>query len=338
MMKIAVVGADSVEGREILNVMEAHSFPKEDIVALDNREFVGKEISYGEDAIVKVKALNDFDFKDVFVAVLAVPEAEAKKVAANIAAKGVWVVDTSGAFSLEPDVCLLAAGINDDSLTKYAKKKIVASPAVYSLLAASVLKPLDKEFGLVRASFTVMLGTAVLGKEAMDELFHQTKGIYMNENIMEHKVVYPKQIAFNVMPFVTDIDKYGFLPQEKTLAAEVEKIFGKEVKVNANVVTIPTFFGSCAYVNVQTEKNITVAGAVDALDGAENITVFNSTSPEGYATPVEVAGEDKIFLSRFKKDNSVPNGVNLFAAMETTRAGLAVNAVKVTEMLVDKFA
>ena len=337
-MKIAVIGADSVEGREILNVMEQHAFPKDDVVALDKREFTGREISYGEDHIIKIKAFNDFDFKDVFAAVLTVPSSEAKKIATEVSAKGIYVVDTSGAFALEPDVPLLTAGLNDEALMKYAKKKIVASPAFYSLMAASILKPIKDKFGLVRASFTFMLGTAALGKEAMDELFHQTKGVFMNEDITHHKVVYPKQIAFNVIPFLTDIDKYGFLPQEKNLAFEAEKILGGDVKINANMVSVPTFFGSCAYVNIQTEKAISVATAVDALDGAENITVFNSTSEEGYATPAEMAGEDNIFLSRFKKDNSVTNGINLFASMETVRAGVAVNAVKITENLVDKFA
>ncbi len=337
-MKIAVIGADSLEGREILNVMEQHSFPKDDVVALDKREFVGREISYGEDHVIKVKAYNDFDFKDVFAAVLAVPAAEVKKIASDLSAKGIYAVDISGACALEPDVPLLAAGINDEALVKYAKKKIVAAPAFYSLMAASVLKPIKDKFGLVRASFVCMLGTAALGKEAMDELFHQTKGVYMNEDITHHKVVYPKQIAFNVVPYLTDIDKFGFLPQEKNLAFEVEKILGGQVKINADMVSVPTFFGSCAYVNIQTEKDITVAAAVDALQGAENITVFNSTNEEGYATPAEMAGEDKIFLSRFKKDNSVPNGINLFASMETVRAGIAVNTVKITENLVDKFA
>lgn len=336
-MKIALFGANSLEGREILNVMELHSFPKDDIVALDRREFAGKEISYGEDEIIKIKAQNDFNPKDVFAAVLILPENEAKKKALELSEKGIFVVDTSKAFALSPDVPLVVNGVNDDSLIKYSKKKIISMPSPSGFMLASVLKPLKDIFGLERASAVIMLSTAALGKEAMDELFNQTKGVYMNESIKEHQAVFPKQIAFNVLPFVTDIDKYGFLSEEKCTLSELEKVMGGQVNVNVNIVTIPTFFGSCAYINVQTKKEINVAEAVSAFEETENITVFNSNTEEGYATPVEMAGEDAIFLSRFKKDLSVKNGLNIFASMETTRAGMAVNTVKIVETLVDKF-
>lgn len=334
-MKIAVVGADSNVGREVLNVMAGRDFPVSYVVALGKRDSLGREISYGEDDLLKIDIIDDYDFKGTDLAIFIKDSYLASTFVPKALKAGAFVIDASSEFALEPNVPLLIAGVNDENILQKAKKGIIAtaSPNVVQLMA--VLKPIADNFGLKRAGVTTYQATASFGKEAMDELFNQTRGIYMNAEIEKTKNEFHKQIAFNVIPFIDSFMADGQLREEWKIVAESEKILGSGTKINANCAVVPTFMGSSQYVNIETKKEVSPEQARAVLAKAEGVTVFDHHKEEGYATPAEIAGEDTLFVSRIRKETSVPYGVSLFSVADTLRFGFALNIVKLAETVID---
>ncbi|MBR7159289.1 MAG: aspartate-semialdehyde dehydrogenase [Alphaproteobacteria bacterium] len=336
-MKIAVVGATLSAGREILSVMAERDFPVESIVALDDREALGREVSYGEDDVLKVGILDDYNFAGTDIAVFAAGEGIASRFVPKAAKAGCIVIDTSSEFALEPDVPLIAADINPEDISRYQKKKIIAAPAPSVVQLLTVVKPLADAFGLKRATVTALEAVSNFGKEAMDELFDQTRGIYMNAPISESKKYFTKQIAFNVIPFAESFMSDGALRDEWKIASQSEKILGSGTKVTANCAVAPVFIGSSQYVNMETKKPVDISKAREVLRNIEGITLFDHKVEEGYITPAEVPGEDNVYVSRLRKDTAAENGLSFFSAADAVHNGIALNAAKIVEILVDKY-
>ena len=332
MTKIAVVGAQNSIGREILGFLEENAYKADDIYALESKAPLGTMMSYGEDEDLDVFNLDDFDFSKVDVAVFATNSEIAKKYIPVALAKNVKIVDCSLAYHADEDVPMIISGFNDNKISM-AKKGIVMVP---SAMVCQILRPLAKLFNKLDVSRMVVstyTSTSVYGKEAMDELFNQTRRIFMNDTLADDQQFFHKQIAFNVIPQVEDFigDETGC---EWSINSEVKKIAESDIKVHANCAIIPAFIGSAAFVNVECKNETDVDEVLKDMKSAKNVVVFDKRVDGGYVTLTDVQGENNVYVSRLRQDVSVENGFSFWCVADNLRASVAQNAFDVMKLLI----
>lgn len=330
MKKIAVVGAESSIGREVLNFLADGGYRVDEVAALESRAPLGSQASFGEDDDIDVLNLDDFDFSGVSTAVFATSEEISKRFVGKALAKGVRVVDCSGAFFGDAEVPMIVAGVNDEEL-KNAGRNLVSVP---SAVVTQILLPLaeaDKKYQIKRLVVSTYISTSVYGKEGMDELFAQTRKIFMNESLADNQKVFEKQIAFNVIPQVEDFigDETQY---EWSINAETKKVLGHDIKVHANCAIVPAFVGSAAYVNVECEKDVDVDEAAELMKQTKDVIVFDKKVKGGYVTLNDVQGEIEVYVSRLRQDVSVENGFSFWCAADNLRFGMAGNAYKIIRL------
>jgi aspartate-semialdehyde dehydrogenase len=331
-INVAVVGATSQVGREILKTMAERDFPAADVIALAAGRGSGQEVSYGEDRVLRVRGSESFDFGDTELVFMAAGEAASAAEVARIAATGAMVIDLSSRFRMEPDVPLVVPEVNAATLKRAARRRIIACPGSVSIAVAMVLKPLH---AIAKARRTVVTGLHAVsgqGKEAMDELWTQTRGVYVNETPPPEQ--FPKQIAFNLIPQVGDIAEDGISREESGIAGELRKLIDPDLAAVATCVRVPVFIGDSATVVVEFERPIKEKDAWAALRTMPGVTVLDHREEAGYVTPAEVGGEDTVYVGRLRRDPSVPNGLAFWCATDTIRKGAALNAVQIAEELV----
>jgi len=332
--KVAVVGATGNIGREILNILAEREFPADTVHAVASEGSIGREVSYGEDHVLKVRKLDDFDFTGIDLALFAVNAPVAAKHAPRAAKAGCVVIDTSEQFRMEPGVPLVVPEVNPDALATYERKRIIASPSAPTTQALLALKPLYDAFLVRRVVLTTYHAVSGAGRDAMDELFTQTRNIYVNEPPSKTQEVFPKQIAFNVIPQVDSFMDDGATREEWHIQAETRKILGPDLGVHANCCRVPVFVGHAAYINVECDEPIDDKAARRVLREAPGLIVIDHRVEEGYVTPVEAAGEDSVYVSRLRTDTSVEHGVSFWCVGDNGRKGTALNAVQIAEILV----
>lgn len=334
MVTVAVVGATGNVGREMLQTLAARNFPAEKVYALASAKSAGKEVSYGDDDILQVQDLDKFDFKGVDIALMSAGGSVSEKYAPKIAAAGCVVIDNSSQWRMDPDVPLVVPEVNPQAIAGYKKKNIIANPNCSTIQMVVPLAALHKAFHVKRVVVTTYQSVSGAGKDAMDELFDQTRGIYMNQALSETQKKFTKQIAFNVIPHIDVFMDDGATKEEWKMMAETKKILDPKIKLHANCARVPVFISHAEYVNVETEKEISDEAAATVLKNTEGVTVIDLREPEGYPTQVEVAGEDDVFVSRIRQDLSVENGVSFWCVADNLRKGAALNAVQIAEVLV----
>lgn len=331
---VAIVGATGNVGREVLTTLWERNFPAERIIALASERSIGADISYGEDDVISVQSLKDFDFAGVDI-VLSSPGARVSAEHSPRAAKaGAVVIDNTSHFRMDPDVPLVVPEVNADAIAGYKKKGIIANPNCSTIQMVTALKPLHDAFGIERVVVSTYQSTSGSGKDGMDELFNQTKGIYVNQPMEESKEVYTKQIAFNVIPHIDDFMDDGATKEEWKMMVETKKIIDPKIKVHANCARVPTFIGHAEYVNIETKKPIDEQAVRDILKKAPGVSVIDYRRDEGYVTPAEVPGEDAVYVSRIRADSTVENGLSFWCVSDNLRKGAALNAVQIAEVLV----
>lgn len=330
--RVAVVGATGNVGREMLKTLAERSFPVTDVIALASERSVGSEVSFGEDDVLKVRDLATFDFKGTDI-VLSSPGA---KVSAQFAPKaaqaGAVVIDNTSHFRMDPDVPLVVPEVNPQALAGYRKKGIIANPNGATIQMVMVLKPLHDAAKIQRVVVSTYQSVSGAGKEAMDELFRQTRAIYVNDPI--EKACFTKQIAFNVIPQIDLVMEDGMTREEWTLMVETKKILDPSIKVTATCVHVPVFIGHAEAVNVTFENPLPAEEARQLLRQMRGVSVVDHRADEGFVTPVEVAGEDNVFVSRLREDQTVDNGLSFWVVADNLRKGAALNAVQIAERLV----
>jgi len=332
--KVAVVGATGNVGREMLNTLAERNFPADEVFAVASKRSAGTEISFGEKTVLKVKDLETFDFTGIDIA-LSSPGASVSKVfAPRAGAQGCVVVDNTSYFRMEPDVPLVVPEVNPGAIAGYTKRHIISNPNCSTIQMLVALKPLHDAFKIKRIVVSTYQSTSGAGKAAMDELFDQTRGIYMNEPISKTQNKFTKQIAFNAIPHIDVFMDGGETKEEWKMVVETAKILDPAIAVHANCCRIPAFIGHGEYVNIETEKPITDEAARAALKKAPGVSVVDMREPGGYVTPVACAGEDNVFVSRIRADKSVPNGLSFWCVADNLRKGAALNAVQIAEVLV----
>jgi aspartate-semialdehyde dehydrogenase len=330
--KIALVGATGNVGREMLNVLIQRHFPISEVVALASTRSVGTEISFGEGTL-KVKALDYFDFKGTDIVLMSAGAAIAKEWAPRIAAQGPIVIDNSSAWRMDRNVPLVVPEVNAEALNNIPKG-IVANPNCSTAQLVVALKPLHDLFTVKRVVVSTYQSVSGAGNEAMDELFRQTRAVFVADPIEVSQ--FSKQIAFNVIPHIDVFLDSGVTKEEWKMAVETQKILDPDIQLTATCVRVPVFVGHSEAVNIEFEKPVTAEKARAALRAAPGILVVDKREDGGYVTPIECAGEDATFVSRIRKDPTVENGLNLWIVSDNLRKGAALNAVQIAESLVKR--
>jgi aspartate-semialdehyde dehydrogenase len=331
-INVAVVGATSQVGREILRTLAERHFPAAGIAALSPGRGGGQEVSYGEDRVLRVRGSAGHDFRDTDLVFLAAGEAASAAEVPRIAATGTMVIDLSSRFRMEPDVPLVVPEVNAAALKRAAKRRIIACPGSLSTAVAMALRPLHAMGKARRAVVTGFHAVAGAGKDAMDELWAQTRGIYVNEAPPAEQ--FPKSIAFNLIPQVGDIGDDGVTKEEAGIALELRKLLDPDLAAVASCVRVPVFIGDSATVVVEFERPVAEKEAWAALREAPGVILLDRREEAGYATPAEIAGEDAVYVGRLRRDLTVPNGLAFWCVTDTLRKGTALNAVQVAEELV----
>jgi len=336
--KIAVVGATGNVGREMLKVLVQRQFPVSEVVALASTRSVGKEVSFGEDHVLKVKALDYYDFAGTDIVLMSAGGSVAKEWAPKIAAQktggqGPVVIDNSSAWRMDRQVPLVVPEVNADALNDIPRG-IIANPNCSTAQLVVALKPLHDLFRIKRVVVSTYQSVSGAGNEAMDELFRQTRAIFVADPIEQGK--FTKQIAFNVIPHIDVFMDSGLTKEEWKMAVETQKILDPDIQVTATCVRVPVFIGHSESVNIEFEQPVTADQARAALRAAPGILVVDKREDGGYVTPVECAGEDATFVSRIRKDPTVENGLNLWIVSDNLRKGAALNAVQIAEALVNR--
>ncbi len=331
--RVAVVGATGAVGGEILEILHERRFPVDEVVALASEKSLGKEVSFGDDQRLRVQDLERFDFEGFDIGLFS-PGAKVSAVYAPRAARaGCVVIDNTSQFRMEEDVPLVVPEVNREALGGFRSRNIIANPNCSTIQMVVALKPLHDIARIKRVVVATYQSVSGAGKEGMDELFEHTKAIYMNDR--KEPSVFPRTIAFNVIPQIDVFLEDGSSKEEWKMIVETKKILDPAIEVAATCVRVPVFVGHAEAVTVEFEEPISAEQAREALADAEGVVVVDDTDRGEYATPVDCVGEYGVFVSRIREDRSVPYGLSMWVVSDNLRKGAALNAVQIAETLVE---
>ncbi|MGH6926290.1 MAG: aspartate-semialdehyde dehydrogenase [Propylenella sp.] len=331
-LKVAVVGATGNVGREMLDVLDERRFPCE-VTAIASRRSQGTEVSFG-DRILKVQALDHYDFSRTDIALMSAGGAVSKEWSPKIAAQGGVVIDNSSAWRYDSAVPLIVPEVNADAIDGFARRNIIANPNCSTAQLVVALKPLHDRATIKRVVVATYQSVSGAGKEAMDELFNQTRAVFVADPIEPKK--FSKRIAFNLIPHIGNFMEDGFTQEEWKMVAETKKILDRKIKLTATCVRVPVFVGHSEAVNVEFEQPISADEARDILREAPGCLVVDNPAEATYVTPYECAGEDATYISRIREDPTVENGLSMWIVSDNLRKGAALNAVQIAELLLNR--
>ncbi|MEX0406088.1 aspartate-semialdehyde dehydrogenase [Aquibium sp. LZ166] len=329
--KIAVAGATGNVGREMLNILEERGFPADEVVALASRRSFGTEVSYG-DRTLKVKTLDTYDFSDTDICLMSAGGNVSKEHSPRIGRQGCVVIDNSSAWRYDQDVPLIVPEVNPDAIDGFTRKNIIANPNCSTAQLVVALKPLHEAAKITRVVVSTYQSVSGAGKDGMDELFTQTRAVYVADPVESKK--FTKRIAFNVIPHIDVFMEDGYTKEEWKMMAETKKILDPKIKLTATCVRVPVFIGHSEAVNVEFERPISAEEARDILRDAPGCLVIDKREDGGYITPLESAGEDATYISRIREDITVENGLSMWVVSDNLRKGAALNAIQIAELLV----
>ena len=328
--RVAVVGATGNVGREMLAILEELKFPVDEIFAVASRKSIGVEVSFGE-KIIKCQDLEQFDFSKVDIVLMSAGGSVSREWSPRIGKAGPVVIDNSSAWRMDPDVPLVVPEVNPDAVAGFRKKNIIANPNCSTIQLVMALKPLHDLARIKRAVVSTYQSVSGAGKEGMDELWTQTKSVFVLGPSEPKK--FPKQIAFNVIPFIGTFQDDGYTDEEAKMWNETHKMVDPSIKLTVTCVRVPVMVGHSECVNLEFEQEIDEDEAREALRAAPGVVVVDKRDETGYVTPKEVQGEFEVYVSRIRKDPTVENGLNLWVVGDNLRKGAALNAVQIAELL-----
>ena len=333
--KVAVVGATGNVGQEMLSILAEREFPVSDVVALASSASLGKEVSYGEDRILKCQVLEHYDFSDTDIALFSPGAAVSKIYAPKAAAQGCVVIDNTSHFRMHENVPLVVPEVNAHALKNFRESNIIANPNCSTIQMVVALKPLEELAPIKRVVVSTYQSVSGAGRDAMDELYEQTKKLFFNEH--QELRNFTKQMAFNVIPHIDVFLESGDTKEEWKMQMETRKIMEADIAVSATCVRVPVFLCHAESVNVEFESAVSMEEAFTALEEAEGVVLMDRREDGGYVTPQECAGEDGVFISRLRQDFSVPHGLNMWVVSDNLRKGAALNAVQIAETLIEHY-
>ena len=329
--KVAVAGATGNVGREMLNILAERQFPADEVIALASRKSLGTECSYG-DKTLKTKDLDSYDFTGTDMALFAIGSGPTKDYAPKAAKAGCIVIDNSSLYRYEPDIPLIVPEVNPDAVEGMRKRNIIANPNCSTAQMVVALKPLHDRARIKRVVVSTYQSVSGAGKAAMDELWNQTKGLYVpGQEVAPAK--FQKQIAFNVIPQIDVFMDDGSTKEEWKMVVETKKIVDPKIKVHATCVRVPVFVGHSEAVNVEFEDPLSADEAREILREAPGVMVIDKREAGGYATPVDCVGDYATFVSRLRDDPTVDNAISFWCVSDNLRKGAALNAVQIAELV-----
>ncbi len=335
--KVAVVGATGNVGRAMLDILAERAFPADDVVALASTRSAGTEVSFG-DRILKVKALDHHDFSDTDICLMSAGSEISKDWSPRIGALGCLVIDNSSCWRYDPRVPLVVPEVNAHVLAGYMADKnrlnIIANPNCSTAQLVVALKPLHDKATITRVVVSTYQSVSGAGKDGMDELDRQTKGLYSLRDVEVKK--FPKRIAFNLIPQIDVFMEDGFTKEEWKMTVETKKILDPKIKLTATCVRVPVFISHSESVNVEFKDPISAEEARNILRAAPGCLVIDKHEPGGYITPHEAAGEDATYISRIREDATVENGIAFWCVSDNLRKGAALNAIQIAESLINR--
>ena len=328
--RVVVVGATGNVGREMLNILAEREFPVDEIAALASRRSLGTECSFG-DKTLKCQDIEHFDFAGWDIALFAIGSDATKIYAPKAAGAGCVVIDNSSLYRMDPDVPLIVPEVNPDAIDGYKAKNIIANPNCSTAQMVVALKPLHDAATIKRVVVSTYQSTSGAGKAGMDELFEQSRAIFVGDPVEPRK--FTKQIAFNVIPHIDSFLDDGSTKEEWKMVVETKKIMDPKIKVSATCVRVPVFVGHSEAINIEFENEISARQAQDILREAPGCLLVDKREDGGYITPVECAGDGATYVSRVREDPTVDNGLVLWCVSDNLRKGAALNAVQIAELL-----
>jgi aspartate-semialdehyde dehydrogenase len=330
--RVVVVGATGNVGREMLNILAEREFPCEEIAAVASPRSTGTEIEFGETGrMLKVKNIEHFDFTGWDIALFAAGSGPTKIYAPKAAEQGCVVIDNSSLYRMDPDVPLVVPEVNPDAIDGYTVRNIIANPNCSTAQMVVALKPLHDAATIKRVVVATYQSTSGAGKAGMDELFEQSRAIFVGDPVEPRK--FTKQIAFNVIPHIDTFLDDGSTKEEWKMVVETKKILDPKIKVVATCVRVPVFVGHSEAINLEFEKELSAEDAQNILRESPGVMLVDKREDGGYVTPIECVGEGATFVSRVREDITVENGLALWCVSDNLRKGAALNAVQIAELL-----
>ncbi len=332
-IKIAVVGATGNVGRVMLNILAERGFKSSQVKAIASSKSIGKKISFGDDDILIVEELKDFDFSTVDIGLFSPGSKVSAEYAPKATKAGCIVIDNTSCFRNDPKIPLIIPEVNAESISEYKNKNIIANPNCALAPIAVALKPLYNKNVIKRVIVSTYQSVSGAGKAAMEELDQQTRSLFTGTPKPAEKLARP--IAYNLIPHIGIFTESGYTGEETKMRDEIKKILDPRIELSATCVRVPVFVGHCSTVHVEFEKPFLINEALEALQNAPGIQVIDSDDPMDYATPLDVVGQDNVLISRLRQDTSIPNGLVFWIASDNLRKGAALNAIQILELLID---
>lgn len=333
--RVAVVGATGNVGREMLSILSEREFPVDEVVAVASSASVGKEVSYGDIDVLKVRTLDDFDFAGFDIGLFSPGSSVSAEYAPRAAETGCIVIDNTSHFRMDEDVPLIVPEVNRDDLVHFSKRNIIANPNCSTIQMVMALKPLHDLAPIRRVVVATYQSVSGAGRRAMDELFNQTRKVFFNERLSPTN--FTREIAFNVIPHIGAFQTDGSTEEELKMVGETQKILDPSIQINATCVRVPVFVGHAESINIEFDAPIDFEEARNVLGNAEGVIIIDDPEKDEYATPIDVAGEAGVYISRIRQDKTVEYGLNLWVVSDNLRKGAALNSVQIAEALVEDY-
>lgn len=333
---VAILGATGAVGEAMLSILAERKFPVRNVYPLASSRSAGTTVSFnGKDLVVE--NVSDFDFSKAQIGLFSAGASVSAEYAPKAAAAGCIVIDNTAQFRYDPEIPLVVPEVNAHAIARYKKRGIIANPNCSTIQMVVALKPLHDAAAIERVNVATYQSVSGTGKEAIDELIEQTRAIFNQQDI--ECEVYPKQIAFNVLPHIDVFQDNGYTREEMKMVWETQKIMEDEtIRINPTTVRVPVFYGHSEAVHIETRRKITAAEATEVLRKAPGITVMDERKPGGYPTPaLEAAGRDDVFVGRIREDISHPRGLNLWVVSDNVRKGAALNSIQIAEILIETY-
>lgn len=332
-LKIAVVGATGNVGRMMLNILAERGFNASQVRAIASTKSAGKKVSFGDDDILIVEELNNFDFSDVDVGLFSPGGKISAEYAPKATAAGCIVIDNTSYFRDDEEIPLIIPEVNAKDIAAYKNKNIIANPNCAIAPIAVALKPLHDRNSVKRVIVSTYQSVSGAGKAAMEELDQQTRSLFTGTPTPAETL--PRPIAYNLIPHIGTFMESGYTGEEAKMCEEIKKILDPEIEFSATCVRVPVFIGHCSSVHVEFENPFFVSEALEILQDSPGLQVLDADDPMDYATPLDAAGQDDVLISRLRQDTSHPNGLVFWTASDNLRKGAALNAVQILELLIN---
>lgn len=330
--RIAVIGATGNVGHATLQLLAERAFPLSQVRAVASDRSAGTKLSFGEDHSLTVEPLSQFNFEETDLCFFCTDSKVSAQYIPQALKAGCKVIDKSSHFRLQDNVPLIVPEVNGQYLQQL-DHQLVANPNCVAVPLSLVLGPLHNAAGIKRVVLSTYQSASGAGKEGMDELYQQTRAVFVNESL--EATVFPRQIAFNIFPHIDNFNTDGFTGEETKIMAEIRKIVAPEIRIVATCVRVPVFIGHSMSVNLELERSLTLQEIRVLLSKSASVLVVDRPQEEIYVTPLDVVGEDVAVVSRIRTDPTVDNGIALWISCDNLRKGAALNAVQIAEQWLD---